>query len=270
VARGEATAGSDQDNGLVLLEEPDTKGWAWFQAFARRVSDGLDAAGFPYCPGNVMATNPDWCQPLAVWRSYFHRWTHEPEPRALMHASIFFDLSVTAGTPAARAAVEDLRTEFLAWTADHSAFRAALAGNALTRRPPLGFFRQFVVDRSGEHAHTLDLKRDGLIPIVDLARIHALGAGIPANATVERLRELGRLGAMNADDAAELADAFALLGDLRIHHQARALRTGGQPDNRLDPAGLSRLERHHLKDAFRIIQTHQSALAQRYEAGRFG
>ncbi|MGM0412240.1 MAG: putative nucleotidyltransferase substrate binding domain-containing protein [Pseudomonadota bacterium] len=270
VARGEATAGSDQDNGLVLLEEPDADGWEWFAEFARRVSDGLDAAGFPYCPGNIMATNPDWCQPLSTWRAYFHRWTHEPEPRALMHASIFFDLAVTAGTPTAQAAVEELRTEVLAWTADHSAFRAALAGNALTRRPPLGFFRQFVVDRSGAHANTLDLKRDGLIPIVDLARIHALAAGIPANATVDRLRELGRVGAMNTDDAAELADAFALLGDLRIHHQAEALRAGGEPDNHLDPAGLSRLERHHLKDAFRIIQTHQSALAQRYEAGRFG
>ena len=270
VARGEATAGSDQDNGLVLLEEPDAEGWEWFREFARRVSDGLDAAGFPYCPGNVMATNPDWCQPLSTWREYFRRWTHQPEPQALMHASIFFDLAVTAGTPAAREAMEGLRAEFLAWTSDHSAFRAALAGNALTRRPPLGFFRQFVVDRSGDHAHTLDLKRDGLIPIVDLARIHALGAGLRENATVDRLRTLGRIGAMNRDDAAELADAFALLGDLRIRHQAEALRTGGRPDNHLDPAGLSRLERHHLKDAFRIIRTHQSALAQRYEAGRFG
>ena len=269
VARGEATAGSDQDNGLVLLEEPDAEGRDWFAEFARRVSDGLDAAGFPYCPGNVMATNPDWCQPLATWREYFRRWTHEPEPQALMHASIFFDLSVTAGTPAAREAVEELRTEFLAWTADHSAFRAALAGNALTRRPPLGFFRQFVVDRSGDHAHTLDLKRDGLIPIVDLARIHALAAGLRENATLDRLRALGT-DSMNAGDAAELADAFALLGDLRIRHQAQALRAGERPDNHLDPASLSRLQRHHLKDAFRIIQTHQSALAQRYEAGRFG
>lgn len=269
VARDEATMGSDQDNGLILLEDPGEH-QGWFEALARRVSDGLDACGFPYCPGNVMATNPDWLRTVDGWRDYFRRWTHEPDPEALMHASIFFDMRFTTGSAGAEAAVAALRAEILEWTARNTLFLAAMAGNALKHQPPLGFFRQFVLNHGGEYDHTLDIKKEGLITIVDLARVRALAAGLPTLGTRARLEALARDGHMNGGDASELIDTFNLLGNLRIRHQTDCLRAGREPNNHLDPEELSRLERQHLKDAFRVIQTHQAGLAQRYQAGRFG
>ena len=41
---------------------------------------------------------------------------------------------------------------------------------ALADRPPTGFLRDIIVERNGEHRGTLDIKKGGLLPIVDLAR----------------------------------------------------------------------------------------------------
>jgi CBS domain-containing protein len=40
---------------------------------------------------------------------------------------------------------------------------------------------------------------------------------------------------------------------------------GQAPDNFLDPAEISNFERTQLRDAFQVVQTLQSVLAQRYK-----
>jgi CBS domain-containing protein len=52
-----------------------------------------------------------------------------------------------------------------------------MASNALKHTPPLGLLRGFATIRSGEHRNTLDLKMNGVIPIVDLGRMYALRGG---------------------------------------------------------------------------------------------
>ena len=42
------------------------------------------------------------------------------------------------------------------------------------------------------------------------------------------------------------------------------MAAGGAPDNHVDPSGLSSFEQRHLRAAFGVIRTAQSALAQRY------
>jgi CBS domain-containing protein len=98
-ARREQTAVSDQDNALLLDDGYGTGHAAYFEALARFVSDGLARCGFVYCPGNVMATNPVWRQPRKVWQGYFRNWIENPDPKALMHASIFFDMRALHGEP---------------------------------------------------------------------------------------------------------------------------------------------------------------------------
>jgi CBS domain-containing protein len=144
-----------------------------------------------------------------------------------------------------------------------------MAANALKHRPPLGFFRNFVLIHGGEHDHTFDIKHRGIVPIVDLARVYALSAGLLETNTIERLRAAGETTALSSDGAANLIDAFELIGTLRMRHQAKQLKRGEQADNFLSPDQLSPLERGHLKDAFSLINTMQESLGQRYQAGRF-
>jgi CBS domain-containing protein len=107
------------------------------------------------------------------------------------------------------------------------------------------------------------------VPIVDLARIYALSAGLPQVNTIERLEQGARFNAVSKGGAANLIDALEFIGALRMQHQSRQLRNGEKADNYLHPDRLSRLERGHLKDAFSLISTMQESLGQRYQAGRF-
>lgn len=264
-ARREQTSHSDQDNALIIDDSMTGADDSYFAGLARFVNDGLNACGFVYCPGEVMASNPRWRQPLKRWREYFGAWINQPDPMALMLSSVFFDLRVVHGD---QSLYRQLQQDNLRQTRANSIFLAHMAGNALTLRPPLGFFRQLVVERGGAHADTLDLKHHGLVPVVDLARLYALSESIPNINSIERLRAAAGTPALSRDGARNLEDAFDFIATLRALHQARQLREGKPPDNFLSPEALSTLERAHLKDAFNVIATMQQALDQRFGAAR--
>ena len=253
-ARQEQLAHSDQDNALIISDELKPEHDYWFHDFATFVSDGLAACGFIYCPGNVMATNPKWRQSQSSWARYFEQWVNRPEPKALMHCSIFFDLETVYGDASL---LENVRASMLTKTKRSTLFIAHLTRNALNLRPPLGFFRDFVLIQNGKNKATLDLKHNGIAPIVDLARIYALSEGISVVNTIERLRLAAGTASLSKSAAANLIDAIELLGMLRLEHQARQLEAGQNPDNYLAPREISRLEREHLKDAFKVIKTMQ-------------
>jgi CBS domain-containing protein len=265
-ARREQAAHSDQDNALLLSDEykADEHG-EYFGALARYVTEGLDACGFPYCPGNMMASNPSWRQPYHTWRGYFRRWIIEPERKALMFACNFFDIRPIHGD---EELFERLRTEVLRQAADNAIFLAYLAANALTRRPPLGFFRNFVVIHGGEHDQSFDLKLRGIVPITELARVYAVSAALPDVNTADRLDAAAEAGALSRGAASDLRDALALIATLRARHQVHQIKQGVEPDNFLHPDTLSGLERGYLKDAFSVVGTLQKALAQHYQAAR--
>lgn len=267
-ARREQTSHSDQDNALLLADdyEADLHG-SYFEAMARQVCDGLNACGFVYCPGDAMASNSQWRQPLTTWDSYFRRWIDTPEPKALMLSSIFFDLRPVAGESAL---FNQLQHAVMARTKGNAIFLAHMAANALSHRPPLGFFRTFTLIHDGEHDDTFDIKHRGIVPITDIARVLALSAGLPEVNTMERLRAADKAGALSHEMAENLRDALEYIALLRIRHQAGQIRRGQPADNYLPPAELSELEREHLKDAFKVIKTMQESFETRYQTGRLG
>ncbi len=265
-ARREQSSHSDQDNALLLCDQAKPEDDAYFAALAKYVNDGLNACGFVYCPGDVMAMNPKWRQPLRIWSKYFTNWILKPEPMALMLSSVFFDLRALHDPDDL---FSELQERVLEKSRANRIFIAYMAANALKNRPPLGFFRNIVLIHGGDKKHTFDIKHRGTVPIIDLARVYALTSGIAETNTLERLQAAADCGTLSKDGAANLIDAFEFIGTLRMRHQARQLRNGEKADNFLAPDGLSPLERGHLKEAFLLINTMQESLGQRYQAGRF-
>lgn len=266
-ARREQSSHSDQDNALLIADHAKPKDDEYYAALANFVNDGLNACGYVYCPGDVMARNPKWRQTLRIWRKYFTTWIERPEPMALMLSSVFFDLRALHDP---EGLFGELRDHILEHSRANRIFIAYMAANALKHRPPIGFFRNFVLVSGGDHDHTLDIKHRGTVPVVDLARVHALSAGIREINTIERLKRAAEVQAMSRDGAANLIDAIEFIGTLRMQHQVRQLKKGRKADNYLPPDELSPLERGHLKDAFSLINTMQESLGQRHQAGRFG
>lgn len=261
-ARSEQTAKSDQDNCMVLDDRYDEAlHGAYFKSLSQFVCDGLNACGYVYCPGEMMAMTDTWRQPRRRWADYFARWTGQPDPKALMLTCVFFDLRAVHGQSAL---LDGLRRDVLERTQGNTIFLAHMVGNALTHTPPLGMFKGISPARSGEHKGTIDLKHSGVVPIVDLARVYALAGGDAAVNTHDRLLSAAAGGAISEQSARDLRDALEFMAFIRIQHQARQIAQGLPPDNHLNPAEISNLERTQLKDAFTVVQSLQSVLGQRY------
>lgn len=257
--RQEQTGVSDQDNCLMIDDAATPADMEYFAALAKIVCDGLNACGYIYCPGDMMATNPQWCQPMQVWREYFRKWVATPDPTAQMLASVMFDLRPIGGTASLFA---DLQAEVLEMAARNSIFVAHMVQNSLKHTPPLGLLRGFATIRSGEYKNHIDMKHNGVVPVTDLGRVYALIAQSPAVNTRARLEAAAEAAVISASGARDLIDAYDLIAETRLDHQARLVKQGRKPDNFISPSDLSDFERSHLRDAFVVVRTMQSAVGQ--------
>ena len=144
---------------------------------------------------------------------------------------------------------------------------AALASNVLEHTPPLGVFRRFIVERSGEHRDSFDLKKRGVIPIIDMMRIHALANGVSAVNTRDRIEMLINKKIITLEDGRNIQDAFDYIMQLRVNNQASQLARGLTPDNYYNPKDLADLSRQHLRDAFTVVHQAQESIRINYRNG---
>ena len=261
-AREEQTAKTDQDNGLILQREVEGEEADYFTNLARFVCDGLDRLGYVYCPGEIMAMNPVWRVSLARWKRHFDGWIDEPEPKSVMHSSIFFDMRCVHGSTEL---VDELLEYATGRARDNRIFRRFMAANSLKHRPPIGFFRRFVQEDDGSHSEGLNLKHRGIVPITDLARMRALEGGIREPNTFRRIERAIEEGILNENDGNSLRDAFKLISRIRLVRQAEQMAAGEKPSNFVSPEELSPLMRRNLKAAFTLVLQSQNALAERYQ-----
>jgi CBS domain-containing protein len=206
-----------------------------------------------------MATN--WCKPRQEWQSLFASWVRTPEPRALLEAAVFFDFRPVAGS-LSLAPLEDI----LAAAETEKLFIAHAAQEALRWGPPLGFFNRVRSDHG-----MVDLKKGGIGPIVNLARVGALAAGSQKRSTLERLVTAGNSALLfKREDAALLAETFEFLLHLRLRQQLTALQTNQPIDHKVRLDALSALEHRHLKEAFVTIRQVQDNVRASLHLDRMG
>jgi CBS domain-containing protein len=261
-AREEQTALTDQDNGMILERKANPEEAEYFSRLATFVCDGLDALGYVYCPGEIMALNVKWRVSLAKWKRHFDKWIDQPEPKSVMHSSIFFDMRCVHGNGEL---VEQLLGYATRRAKDNRIFRRFMAANVLGHRPPLGFFRRFVQEDDGTQSEGLNLKHRGIVPIIDLVRIRALEGGIQDANTFSRIELAAASGLTNESDASSLRDALILISHIRLGFQAEQMARGETPTNFVPPDELSPLMRRNLKAAFMLVVEAQNALALRYQ-----
>lgn len=258
--RREQTLKTDQDNAIVFENVPDSEEkavQAWFLELGNRICSLLNQAGFAFCKGDVMARNPKWCQPLKVWQQNFSAWIHAADPEHLLHASIFFDFRHGYGDVPL---VNDLRSYLMRSLSGWPGFFRHLTENALHFKPPIGFFRNFIVESKGEHRNKFDIK-SAMMPIVDYARIHALHKQIIETNTLERLHQLYRATAISWQDYNEMEQAYNFLMQLRFVRQISAIMDENTaPDNYINPKRLSRIEQTILKEIFVRLEKVQGKL----------
>ena len=266
MGRDEQLLVTDQDNAIILdntfiREEHD----AYFIELSKRVCDGLHLCGYSHCTGEIMATNSDWRMTRIEWEECFADWIDDPNPKALLNASIFFDLDGVYGR---LKWAEQLNGFIVRRARKNNRFLACLARNAMSRTPPLGFFKDFVMEKDGQHKNSINLKRRGTAPLADLIRVHALAVGSRSKNSFERLDDVSEAGILPKGKARDLSDALEFISMVRIRHQAYDVENQIEPDNNIEPENLSDFERRNLKDAFQILSNAQNFLKFRYQASK--
>ena len=105
---------------------------------SRYVCAGLDACGYVFCPGEMMAMTGKWRQPLRSWKQYFR----EVDRRARADGADA-DLRLLRPAPRVRARGAGRRAprqDFLRRAKGNGIFLAYMVGNALSHQPPLNVF----------------------------------------------------------------------------------------------------------------------------------
>ncbi len=265
--REEQLLRTDQDNALIFEntnEATEKQAQIYFLKLANVVVKVLEDCGFERCPADMMASNPQWCQPLHTWERYFHNWIHQPTEDALLHASIFFDYRPVHGD-------FDLARELTDYIYEHISqeriFLPFLAKHALQSPPPLSFFRSFIVERSGEHKDLFDIKLRAMTPLVDAARVLTLDNRITGeNNTFKRFEKLAKLETQNELLYQEAAMAYEIM----MRHRALDGLRNRNSGRYLNPDHLNKLERQTLRNTFKPIADIQELLQVRFQLNYLG
>jgi CBS domain-containing protein len=257
---------TDQDNAIVfedVIAERHDEVKSYFIQLAESVTHVLNIVGYEFCPAEMMASNPLWCKSVSEWKEQYTTWIHSPGEEGILMCSIFFDYECVYG---ARDLVAAITETIFKNTNNNEIFFAYLGVDALKNPPPLGFFRQFLVEKDGEHKDDFDVKGRGLMPLSDAARLLCLNQKITnVNNTFLRFKELALLEPQNAGIYEACCDAFSVLQKFRTE-EGFASNSGGRY---LDLNKLSKVDKLKLKNAFHPIHEVQEILKTRFQLTYF-
>jgi PAS domain S-box-containing protein len=249
--RSEQTLVTDQDNAILYEDVPEQESehvHAWFLRFGTFISDALNEVGYAWCKGNVMAKNPKWCRPLRTWQHYFSGWVENADPKDLLDVSIFFDFRVVYGDEALGARLRSHLRDILS---GNNAFFVYLAQNALRIKPPTWQFKA---------VEQVELKW-AMLPLVDIARIHALKHRVSETNTMKRFARLHEKDVFSTVGYRDIVQAYAFLMELRYRHQAALLAENAPPNNTINTHELGEIQKATLRRVLSQIEDFQSRLS---------
>ena len=260
--RLESLLTTDQDWGLVLA---DARGAArraradeYFAALADELAAALERIGFERCPGEVMGVNPIWRRTLAQWRAQLDHWIVDQVPHLGRYMTVFFDAQHLAGDPELFIRLRDHAFELLG---RHHEVLRVLHEEEGSHRVPTGILGRFITERSGEHRGEFDLKRSGLIFVVEGVRILALRHGVRETSTLKRIGRLVGDGHLHPDDGEYFEGAFRFLLHFALDAQVEKAMEDEKVDSYVNPSLLSPRKRQMLRHAYKAVSMLQDLIA---------
>jgi CBS domain-containing protein len=257
---------TDQDWGLVLADvgsEADRRrADDYFLALAEAFASALEKIGFERCPGDVMGTNPVWRKSLEEWKEQLDHWITEQVPELGRYMTLFLDTRHLLGDANLFGRLNDYGFELLG---RHHEVLRILHEEEGGHRVPTGLLGRFITERSGRHRGEFDIKRSGLIFVVEGVRILALRHGIRETATLKRIGKLVSEGHLNADDGEYFEGAFRFLLHYALDAQVEKAMEDEKIDTYVNPNLMSPRNREMLRHAYKAVSALQELIA-----GEFG
>lgn len=263
LGREEQTLATDQDNAILLEDHPAAdkkKVKTYFLALGKRVNQDLARIGYMECPGEIMAGNPQWNQPLDTWKGYFNNWIRDCDPQDILDAAIFFDFRCLFGEASL---VDSLRAHVNLTAQSKAVFFYHMAQSIMKMKPPLNFFGNIRSDSNAGEL-ILDLKKV-LLPVTSYLRLYAIREGLDATGSIRRNEQLRELKVFESSVYEELKHTFNYLTGLRIRSQSSSIFHNEIPGNTINFHQLSRIEIAALKKLFSYIGSLQTRLGSAFD-----
>ncbi|BFP42834.1 DUF294 nucleotidyltransferase-like domain-containing protein [Flavobacteriaceae bacterium GF1] len=263
--RSEQLLHTDQDNALLfedVAEDDFEATQRYFLELAKYITNGLNFIGYEFCPADMMASNPKWCNSLSGYQKMTSKWIMNPGPDEVLLSSIFFDYNRAHGD---KELVSKLSRHIFDTVKKYPIFLSHLASSSLMNPSPSGFFRQFLVEQDGEHKDFFDLKQRALMPLVDAARVLILHHNVPdISNTWERYEKLAELEPNNKETFLACSYASKALLRFRTKQGLQNNDSGRYINLEL----LSKEEKMKLKRTFKTIKEIQELLNIRFMVSR--
>ncbi|MBW6508680.1 MAG: CBS domain-containing protein [Desulfuromonadales bacterium] len=259
--RREQTLKTDQDNAIIYADDVTDQQLAEIKAFSEALIESLIDIGVPECPGGIMARNDFWRRSLNDWKRVVNDWIDRPKSENILNFGMLSDMRGLCGD---RRLERELRHFILEKAQNNSIFMARMAQNVVNFSQPLGWFGRVKVERKGEHAGEIDLKKAGIFTITEGVKTLALSVGIFGGSTLEKLTQLKIRGVLDKGQAADVEAAFSLLTGMRLRIQIEAAAAGKDITNFVAPATLDRVEMGRLKQALEVVMVFIATLKQHF------
>ncbi|MFT4218136.1 MAG: putative nucleotidyltransferase substrate binding domain-containing protein [Micropruina sp.] len=256
--RREATLSSDVDCAVAFHEPLPQTEIDRYRAVFLEMTGSLAEAGLTGDGHGATAAHKLFARSSASWEEIAQQWLADPSrDNGAMMVSLLLDARPIHGglaVPAVDRMVAELRA--------HSASMRMLLDESLAKRARL---RPMVRVFPGRES--FDIKRDALLPIVNLARWAALMVGSSALPTTERLRAAAGSSILPARQAATLIEVFEVLQAIRLRRQLKQVERGRPATDHLHLDRISAIDRSIIARAVREIAMVQQRMANlsRYE-----
>jgi len=243
---------SDQDNALVFADVAAgrlTEVRRRFLMLADEVCGKLSKAGYPYCPGGIMAANPKWCLSMSEPKNCFSKWVLHATPESILEVNVFFDVRGAYGDEALMAELQGYLGQLTRQTPEFFMHYAKTCLNSKVPRL-----------RWHKDSGSVNLKAC-IKPIEIFARIYAQKNGMGSAGTLDRLKALHEAGVLQEETLREMTYVFDYLWQLRFFNQISASAELSTETDALDLGRLTELERANLQSVLSRIPIFQSKLS---------
>jgi CBS domain-containing protein len=262
--RGEQTLRTDQDSAMVYADDTTPAELEECARFADRLVDALEFVGIPRCPGNTMASNPQWRHSLTEWKQILEQWISVPKGENMVNFGMFQDFRTIHGDDSLESALHKF---IYASTQRTKIFFPHVAKNIVRFPVPLGMFGRIKVEHSGTNRGKIDLKKAGIFAITEGASLLALENNVDRGTTLDKLEMLEKLGVLSTEDSETISEAFTYLVNLRLQRQLSDLAAGNKPKNAIDPQRLPGKSQKQLREALRGVNRFLRIIHNHYQLG---
>jgi CBS domain-containing protein len=255
--RGEQLLKTDQDNGLVLRDgyaPPDE-----LADICDRFSAALASFGYPECAGRIMVNNPDWRNTAAGFSQMARQWLIMPDGDSLMKLAIFMDAHAVCGDAHLLEAVEEGLSKL---ATDNDAMLSRFASAIDAFGSGTGWWNRLL--GLGEKDNQLNIKKEGIFPLVHGVRSLALAKRVEETGTTERIAALVTQEVLTPEMGADLTDSLYFFMSLKLKAGLAELDTGRPVTGAIDVDKLSSLDRDLLKDTLGVVKRFKILLRLRF------